>query len=302
MRVALDYLLVHEGDADAIDSLVHRSLEDAFMETEDLSHDEAMILVSEYLRLKYSHPVRNADNRRVSAFRLDANVEDDVAADLLESFEAGLSSPEMDDEEEEESVKVLHVLKFGDPVLKRQLAQYADELFDVEMDLREALSAVFLIQYGDDFYDLLREVTVKIASKEKPEEAQMKARLENEFFHLFFSQYTQLNERKAPAKVAQLLEAIGAARDFEAFRREITRHPIEEESHRDFIASLKERMDAIERLRNCVAHNRTIPDRARENYEKARNELNQRMTEFLDSLSELACPKHDDDVSAAVND
>lgn len=285
MRLTVDYLLVHEGDTDAIDRLVHRSLEDALMETEDISQDEAMTLVSECLRLKYSQPTRRAENRRVSAFRLDTEVEDDVAADFLESFEAALSSPETDDEEEEDSAKVLHILKFGNPLLKRQLANYADELFGLEMGLREALSAVFLIQYGDDVYDLLREVTVKVASKEKPMEAQMKVALENEFFHLLFSQYTQLNEGEAPTNVSQLLEVIGTAQDFEAFRRKITRHPIEDENHRDFIASLKERMDAIEKLRNCVAHNRAIPNRARENYEKARIELNQRTTEFLDSLS-----------------
>jgi len=298
MRLAVDYLLVHEGQTERLLESLRESLISALEE-----NGMPVENVGDYLLLKYSQLARNKESRRVSAFHLDVEVDEDVAADFLKSFEAGLPSsetendaeeesegedkePEGEENKERESVKVFHILKFGDPLLKRRLAQYADELFDLEMSLREALSAVFLMQYGDDFYNLLRKVAVKFTSKKKPEESKMAAALENEFFHLLFKQYTQLNERKKTSNVSQLLEAIGTARDFEDFRREITRHPIAEESHRDFIASLKERMDSIEQLRNSVAHNRAIPDKARENYEKARDVLKEEISRFITSLSE----------------
>ncbi len=46
---------------------------------------------------------------------------------------------------------------------------------------------------------------------------------------------------------------------FPVFLRDAARHPIEEESHRDFIASLNERMDAIEKVRNSVATTASFP-------------------------------------------
>ena len=53
-----------------------------------------------------------------------------------------------------------------------------------------------------------------------------------------------------------LLGLIHDQRSYEEFRDELTRSPIAHEDDALFLAGLKERMDVIESMRNCVAHNR----------------------------------------------
>ena len=67
----------------------------------------------------------------------------------------------------------------------------------------------------------------------------------------------------------------------EAIKIELTRIPIKDGTDSDLIASLKQMLDPIERLRNCVAHNRTPTDRIIQNYHNARNELDIKLDEFL---------------------
>jgi hypothetical protein len=84
----------------------------------------------------------------------------------------------------------------------------------------------------------------------------MKMVTENQFFHLLFSQYVALNKKPEPKAIRDLLEIIRAADNFESLRMEMMRAPIGDEDDAVLLAGLKERVDVIENMRNCVAHNR----------------------------------------------
>jgi hypothetical protein len=175
-----------------------------------------------------------------------------------------------------------HVLKFYDDNLLEQNAGLMHELFALEMKLRKALSLIYLAAYRDDYYNLLRDESVKAFKKDgqKLTEAELKEPFENEFFHLLFSQYINLNKRPNP-KPDDILNLLRDSDSFDTIKLELTRIPIEDGTDSDLIASLKQMLDPIEKLRNCVAHNRTPTDRIIQNYRNAHNELDRKLDEFL---------------------
>lgn len=176
---------------------------------------------------------------------------------------------------------IFHVVKFEDPVLRAQLVQWAEEMFDLEMKLRRVLTLIYLYaNSGVDPWDLLRDDSVQPMAKEKPTTSQMRAAVENQFFHLTFGQYVDLN-RRPQFNLPALLEVIRDKTSYEHLRVEIDRSPIEHEDDAVLLAGLKERMDAIERMRNCVAHNRCPNKRVVENYENARPLVDKMLDEYL---------------------
>ena len=108
----------------------------------------------------------------------------------------------------------------------------------------------------------------------------MIAASENQFFHLNFSQYINLNKRPQP-KLTDILAVIRDSEQYAAFRAEIRRTPIEQEDDVGLLAGLKERMDAVEQMRNCVAHNRRPSTRLIENYNNTLSQLHEMLDNYL---------------------
>ncbi len=72
-----------------------------------------------------------------------------------------------------------------------------------------------------------------------------------------------------------------AVRNNDSFRDELSRAPVQDEDDAVFLAGLKERMDAIEAMRNCCAHNRRPSKKVEENYINAAPLLNQLLNGYL---------------------
>jgi hypothetical protein len=178
---------------------------------------------------------------------------------------------------------ISHAVKCEDPLLRTELARRAGELFALEMKLRRVLSIIYLHAYPDsDPYDLLREETMQPMASAKPQNEQMKAAAENQFFHLTFGQYVNLNQRPA---IKDLVSLIRNQDTYEAFRAELLRQPVEHEDDAGFLAGLKERMDAIEKMRNAVAHNRRPTRKVTDDYLNALPLLDQALDDYLGALA-----------------
>jgi hypothetical protein len=176
---------------------------------------------------------------------------------------------------------VIHLVKFEDPLLRANLAGWAEEISALEMQLRRALTLVYLHAYqGGDPYDLLFEESVQPINKERPKPEHMRERAENQFFHLTFSQYIALN-RRPEYKLTDLLTFVRNKEAYNGFREELSRVPVEDEDDAVFLAGLKERMDPIEAMRNCCAHNRRPSKKVEENYLNARPLLDQLLDGYL---------------------
>jgi len=176
---------------------------------------------------------------------------------------------------------VIHLVKFEDPLVRADLARWAEEITVLEMKLRRVLTLVYLHAYqGSEPYDLLREESVQPINKGRLNPENMRERAENQFFHLTFSQYIGLN-RRPDFKLPDLLELVRNMEAYDGFREELSRAPVEDEDDAVFLAGLKERMDAIEAMRNCCAHNRRPSKRVEENYINARPLLDELLKDYL---------------------
>jgi hypothetical protein len=180
-----------------------------------------------------------------------------------------------------ETTPVFHLVKFEDPLLMAKNSAYAAELYQLEMKLRRVLSIVYLYAYSDDFYGVLRDEVIQPMKKEAPTAEQMKNVAENQFFHLTFGQYVGLNSRKLPTNVSDIIDHLRESDTFESFKSELERAPVADESDQLLLASLRDKLDPIEKLRNCVAHNRTVTERLAQDYVTAKPGLEGELDAYL---------------------
>ena len=170
---------------------------------------------------------------------------------------------------------------FESPLLQKDLTRWGEEIFLLEMKLRRVLSWIYLHAYqNDNPYDLLREEVVQPMAKEKVVPEQMRAVSENQFFHLTFSNYVELNKRPE-IKMGSTIEYIRIHEEYERFRNEILRKPIEDTDDMELLLRIKERLNSIEAMRNCVAHNRHPSKKIKDNYEAASPIIHQALDEYL---------------------
>ena len=213
-----------------------------------------------------------SSRQRILGFSVDL-LESESAENVIQEFSHSLTATE----------SIYHAIKFEDPLLHEMLAQIASEIFKIEMKLRRVLSFIYLHAHpNEDPYKLLQQDLVK-TTPESLNRNQMISAVENQLFYLSFSQYVELNQRPQP-ELAELLVAVRDAEQYEAFRELVTRSPIGDSRDLELLGDLKDLMRPIERMRNCVAHNRRPSSRIREDYSLTRPELEARLDRYLEAL------------------
>lgn len=276
----VDFLVFFTKASDShLQDLIVESLKSAYEDNydepptvEELDMAVDIRYIKEHLK-QHIEPDNEQEETFISGFSVDFVPEEiDVGNKLVTAFCKELIG------KSEHGIQ--HLLKFKDPYLKIRNSNYADEVFDIEMKLREALSLIFIDTYGCNFYNFLKEVAVK-PTEDKLQPEQMQGHWENEFFYLLFSQYPNLNTRKQIKEVKNLIQVISQADGYETFKQMLISKPIKNEQYADFLASLQTHVDPIEKLRNCIAHNRTIPQRVIDDYETAKESLLQSMDSLV---------------------
>jgi len=249
------------------------ALQDNYDEFDSETVEQMIILKTERIGEESIDKDDNLGHTVILGFNVDLPEDIDEAQTVVDEVAKALR--------EENSIS--HIVKFEDPLLKAELAQWSEEIFAIEMKLRRVLTFIYLYRYQkeeEDPYQLLKEEKVQPMSKDKPNTDQMEKALENQFFHLVFSQYVNLNQRPE-FKLPLMLENIQNAETYDIFRKEIKRIPIEYEDDASLLAGLKPKMEAIEAMRNCIAHNRRPSRSVEENYANAHPLLNQLLDNYL---------------------
>lgn len=172
--------------------------------------------------------------------------------------------------------------------MKNNYAQHTQDIFDIEMKLREVLTFIFLNRYPNAPYDVLSEFKHKPKSDRlhtkdstSKREETLKPLFENEFFHLLFSDYIKLDHHALkPIGNDDVISAITSSENFKALQNQLTARGIQNEKHNDFIASIKDSLQSIETFRNCIAHNRAYSDKERENYERSLEHILKEINDF----------------------
>jgi len=227
-----------------------------------------------WIDLKYNYKLAKNENKFITGFSLEIDENLEV---IIQEFGNNLK----------DDGKIEVVFKYFDDAMLKNHKKYAEEIFKLEMKLREVFSFIFIDTYRNDYYNLLKEINVKTQSingKNKPNEDYYKSHLENEFFFLLFSNYINLNNLK---KIEQndLMEMIRNSNDYNELRDILNRRGITKEKYKDLIASIKESLDPIEKMRNCIAHNRSLPDDdGIESYETARDKLEASIKDFWENI------------------
>jgi len=275
--VIFEFVMVYQQDSDTdirqilIDTLT-TALQDNYDEFEPDIVEQMIIFQTQRIANPSTNEDGNTTQTIILGFTLDLPEETNEAHTVVKDFVTALT---------EETTPISHIVKFEDPLLQNDLAQWSAEIFTIEMKLRRVLTLIYLNAYqGLEPYKLLKDEKEQIASKEKPTDKDMQDNLENQFFHLLFSQYVNLNQRPDP-KINDLLENIRNFIQYEELQLEINRKPVTNNIDSNFLAGLKEQMNAIEKMRNCIAHNRRPSLKIKENYERNLPNLNQLLDDYL---------------------
>jgi len=179
---------------------------------------------------------------------------------------------------------IRHTLKFQDSVARAEQSKFADEIYEIEMALREVLSFIFLHAYTDEPHTFLARTALKTTPKdEPPRPEELQQRHENQLFHILFNEYLLLN-MPAETKLTNLLELIREKDSFDGLREALDQMPIRRDDHAGFIAGLQKLLDPVERVRNCVAHHRRIPKRTLDNYPQACDDIRRAIKEFWEKV------------------
>jgi hypothetical protein len=266
-----DFLIVYNT---AVDLAV--LLRDTLRKTLSEDYDEpgTGTMISDCIGVRYNHC--REDGNSISGITVDFDCAESEAPGVIHDFGYTLSDYSEDG--------ILHVVKLMDGDLLRRNWSYTKEIFEIEMKVREALTFIFIDTYGAGFYSLLKDVDVVPADKELNDETYFRSHLENEFFLLLFSDYRAINTRRVPKNGTDIIRLIRESTDFLALQESLVSTPIRSEKYIAFMESLKQYLDPIERLRNCVAHNRAISRKVLEDYATAKDQLLSIVDDFLSKI------------------
>lgn len=153
------------------------------------------------------------------------------------------------------------------------------EIAEIEMKIREVFSYIFYSKYDDKNQDIFEEFEVQITNKEDVKSDELVKRLENKFFYLTFKQYLKFDTPKdIPTK--EVLPLIINNQTYDLLREYVSSRGIIEQRHLSFLRNVSRLLDPIENVRNCIAHNRKIPNNQLDNYPNAKREI----LAFIDSF------------------
>jgi hypothetical protein len=224
-----------------------------------------------WIEIKYNCNI--SEDKFIAGFTLEI---DENLRGIIQAFGDNLN--------DDDNIEVL--FKYFDEGMLKDHKDYVEEIFELEMKLREIFSFVFIDTYKEDYYSLLKEVDVNVQplnGKHKPNEEYLRKHFENEFFFLLFSDYIRLdNLRKINHN--DLMEMIKSSNSYDELRQNIQNRGITKERYKELIASIRQNLEPVENMRNCIAHNRSFTDTILENYQQAKEKLDTIISEFWEDL------------------
>lgn len=184
----------------------------------------------------------------------------------------------------------LNIIKIKDTFESIKIIEHHNEIFEMEMKLREAIYIILLDSYPyNNWYDLFTEYK----SDSKPGELRMysginrenflKKRMLNEIFYLLFSQYKKLLNTR-DLNTSEILDFLKKANNFIEFKSKIFTRGISKESYQDFLSSIQINLESIEKFRNDIAHSRFIDKDKYANYQLAKTNIDSSLNRFFSML------------------
>lgn len=270
----LSFQIIHNYQSEPlkiISDALHLTLQDDLYEQIDKR------TTLDYIKINFNYCLQSDDT--VCFFEIDFEPSENVINnydDFISGFVTRLK----------EADGFVRLVKFLDEVRIEQYIRFYKEISDIEMKVREVFSYIFYNRYNCETTDELDEYDVKYPA-EKPSSNDFKQRYENPFFYFTFNGYYQFSSPK-DLPVKDIIPLIQSTELYNELRNTLNSRGISKDNHNNFLSKIKEKLDSIEKVRNCIAHNRAIPNRTVDNYEIAIPELKRFITDFWDEeLSEI---------------
>ncbi len=163
---------------------------------------------------------------------------------------------------------VINITKMNDSILQEMALKYYEQIIELEMDMRDVLT--YIVTYSSKTINEEFFKTFGINKSEKLDNANIKENFENGLFYIYFNHYasfTQPQKLKAE-KIAEFLQEPHIS-SFEQLKTKLQDRGLKEDRHIDFIASIKDKLKPIEKMRNAIMHIRNISDNTIRNFEMA---------------------------------
>lgn len=180
--------------------------------------------------------------------------------------------------------KTNFIWKFEDSRFLEIRKIFFEEVFKIEIDLREVISFIFFNTYFTSL-DLLKDLQVNTIKKDLKSEELFK-NLENEFFYISFSDYKKLLNLKN-LKDDEKTKLLEASKSFNEWKNKIFNRWIQRKFYIDFISSIEQDLAILENFRNAIMHNRCFSQNLKENYDKSKNEIIKKINNFKESYMYL---------------
>ena len=166
---------------------------------------------------------------------------------------------------------VVSLIKTQDSLLKAKAYEFYKQIVDLEMELRNVLT--YIISYDGKKINEELFKTFGINKSEKPDYDQIKKDYENGLFYIYFNHYAAFTEPEK-LKADKIVEFLQAPHidTFEKFKIQLQDRGIKEVRHLDFIASIKTKLDPVEKMRNAIMHIRNLSDNLVNNFDMAMND------------------------------
>lgn len=218
---------------------------------------------------------------------IELQIDDHIALDIYSSFGPG-------EDDEDEVLSVHQLVRFFREGLadffqeNEEWAIYQDDFCDelcrvayqeineLENSLRAVLSFIFVVGTGE-LRDFLNSSKVSVLGDYK-EDAALKYQ-QTQLHYLSFADYKNIGDSRSP-KIEHLIGGLKDSQSFDEFRDSVFPELLQEQAHKDFITSLIQIMDPIEKVRNAIAHNRLPSVTHIDNYVKSRDLLRKAIEDF----------------------
>lgn len=213
-----------------------------------------------------------------------------IDLDTYPQFESYLDQFQEDFEIElKDNADLLYIFKFSDTLLKDRLTALYRRIFDLEMRLRDAITLIFVLNNKKDYHDLLFEHDIKLQIDKdliKKKQERYRNLLENDLFYILFSDYIKFSTEGNLKKntLESLIQLISESSTISSLKKKLSQKGITDQKSLEFLLSIKEDLDSIEKMRNCIAHNRTPLEEERENFEKSIKELHSKLDDFYQNI------------------
>jgi len=164
---------------------------------------------------------------------------------------------------------IVSITKVNDTILQETAFVYYQKIIELEMDMRNVLT--YILAYSSKaINDELFKVFAVNHSSKGISNVVIKEQYENKLFYIDFSQYASFTEPEKvnPQKIAELLQEPNIS-SFEQLKTKLEERGLKENRHIDFIASIKERLNPLEKMRNSIMHIRNISDKVIRDFDMA---------------------------------